>query len=165
MITAERICLLHTPTSLNQNNQCLALLSFFVTPSVKRYAPSTGILTCCPSPTPIGLGLGSDLPWAESPGPGTLGFTVGQILAALVATHFSISSCGTSSAPCRYAFIGTHNALLPLIIESIASVNNLAPLHFRRSSTGPVSYYAFFKGWLLLSQPPGCFSNLTTFPT
>ena len=40
-----------------------------------------------------------------------------------------------------------------------------APLHFRRSLTWPVSYYAFFKGWLLLSQPPGCFSNSTSFST
>ena len=28
-----------------------------------------------------------------------------------------------------------------------------------------VSYYAFFKGWLLLSQPPGCPSDFTSFPT
>ncbi len=41
----------------------------------------------------------------------------------------------------------------------------LAPLHFRRRITGPVSYYAFFKGWLLLSQPPGCQSNPTSFAT
>ena len=29
----------------------------------------------------------------------------------------------------------------------------------------PVSCYAIFKGWLLLSQPPGCFGSLTCFPT
>src|SRR3712207_7178420 len=29
----------------------------------------------------------------------------------------------------------------------------------------PVSYYAFFKGWLLLSQPPGCCGRPTCFPT
>ena len=29
----------------------------------------------------------------------------------------------------------------------------------------PVSCYAFFKGWLLLSQPPGCRSIDTTFST
>ena len=28
-----------------------------------------------------------------------------------------------------------------------------------------VSYYAFFKGWLLLSQPPDCLRKITTFPT
>src|SRR5260370_10993559 len=29
----------------------------------------------------------------------------------------------------------------------------------------PVSYYAFFKGWLLLSQPPGCLGRPTSFTT
>ena len=29
----------------------------------------------------------------------------------------------------------------------------------------PVSCYAFFKGWLLLSQPPGCYGRPTSFPT
>ncbi len=29
----------------------------------------------------------------------------------------------------------------------------------------PVSYYALFQGWLLLSQPPGCLRAATTFPT
>lgn len=29
----------------------------------------------------------------------------------------------------------------------------------------PVSYYALFQGWLLLSQPPGCRRAPTTFPT
>jgi hypothetical protein len=28
-----------------------------------------------------------------------------------------------------------------------------------------VSYYAFFKGWLLLSQPPSCLGQSTSFPT
>ena len=29
----------------------------------------------------------------------------------------------------------------------------------------PVSYYALFQGWLLLSQPPGCLRAATTLPT
>ena len=64
-------------------------------------------------------------------------------------------------------FISWQNAPLPdaLTRESIASVMCLAPLHFRRGSARPVSCYAFFKGWLLLSQPPGCFSGPTTFST
>ena len=42
----------------------------------------------------------------------------------------------------------------------------LAPLHFRRgTAVRPVSYYAFFKGWLLLSQHPDCFSLPTSFST
>ena len=28
-----------------------------------------------------------------------------------------------------------------------------------------MSYYALFKGWLLLSQPPGCLGNPTSLPT
>ena len=95
----RRICLPVPPTSLHGNNQSPDPLPFSVTPSVKRFVPSTGILTCCPSTTPFGLALGSGLPWEDSPGPGTLVFTVGEILALLIATHFSISSCGTSSAP------------------------------------------------------------------
>src|SRR5690606_20644225 len=98
-LIAARICLRCPPTCLNRDNQRPDLLSFSVTPSVKRYIPSTGILTCCPSITPFGLTLGSDLPWAESPGPGTLGFTAGGILALLIATYATISSCGTSSTP------------------------------------------------------------------
>ena len=46
-----------------------------------------------------------------------------------------------------------------------ASVYCLAPLHLPRRPTRLVSYYAFFKGWLLLSQPPSCLSLPTSFPT
>ncbi len=67
----------------------------------------------------------------------------------------------------RNTFTGWQNAPLPdeLTLESTASVMCLAPLHFRRGPTRPVSCYAFFKGWLLLSQPPGCLCGSTTFPT
>ena len=58
-----------------------------------------------------------------------------------------------------------HNAPLPKISLAIASVIDLAPLHFRRSVTRPVSYYALFEWWLLLSQHPGCLRNATSFPT
>src|SRR5690554_2141743 len=46
-----------------------------------------------------------------------------------------------------------------------ASVTGLAPLHLPRRTTRSVSYYAFFKGWLLLSQPPDCLCLPTSFPT
>ena len=46
-----------------------------------------------------------------------------------------------------------------------ASVPCLAPIHFRRGGTRPVSYYAFFKRWLLLSQLPGCLCAPTTLYT
>eukprot|EP00658_Telonema_sp_P-2_P009369 TRINITY_DN1350_c0_g1_i13.p1 TRINITY_DN1350_c0_g1~~TRINITY_DN1350_c0_g1_i13.p1 ORF type:complete len:119 (+),score=16.01 TRINITY_DN1350_c0_g1_i13:69-425(+) len=48
-----------------------------------------------------------------------------------------------------------------------ASVYGLSPgtSSAQGGLTRPVSYYAFFKGWLLLSQPPGCLGLLTSFPT
>src|ERR1700754_1278028 len=51
-----------------------------------RYGRSfagTGISTRCPSTTPVGLALGPDLPWAEQPGPGTLGHPAAEILTLL----------------------------------------------------------------------------------
>ena len=70
----------------------------------------------------------------------------------------------------RSGFTLRQNAPLPLgagsaRAEPVASVPSLAPLRFRRSTTRPVSYYALFKGWLLLSQPPGCLGSATSFPT
>src|ERR1700712_5015421 len=42
---------------------------------------------------------------------------------------------------------------------------SLIPDHLRRYSTRPVSYYALFKWWLLLSQHPGCLSRITSSRT
>ena len=54
-----------------------------------------------------------------------------------------------------------------LTYESIASADDLIPVTFSAQAglSRPVSYYAFFKGWLLLSQPPGCLGLSTSFPT
>ena len=49
--------------------------------------------------------------------------------------------------------------------QSAASVLYLSPDHFRRIVTRPVSYYALFEGWLLLSQPPGCLCDDTSLTT
>ena len=43
----------------------------------------TGISTRCPSTTPVGLALGPDSPWADEPGPGTLGHSAAEILTLL----------------------------------------------------------------------------------
>ena len=43
----------------------------------------TGFSTRCPSPTPFGLGLGPDLPWADEPSPGNLRLSTGRFLASL----------------------------------------------------------------------------------
>ena len=39
---------------------------------------------------------------------------------------------------------------------------SLIPDHLRRYCSRPVSYYALFKWWLLLSQHPGCLRNKTS---
>jgi hypothetical protein len=44
---------------LFQSHACLALLRHPIAQTAKG---GTGISTCCPSPTPLGLGLGPDLP-------------------------------------------------------------------------------------------------------
>ena len=38
-------------------------------------------------------------------------------------------------------------------------------MNFRRHFTRLVSYYALFQGWLLLSQPPSCLGEMTSFTT
>ena len=67
----------------------------------------------------------------------------------------------------RLPFAGLRNAPLPLPKESKASARGLSPgtSSARKPLFRPVSCYAFFKGWLLLSQPPGCFGISTCFPT
>jgi hypothetical protein len=43
------------------------------------------------------------------------------------------------------------------------SVAGLRPVHFPRQQPRPVSCYTLFKGWLLLSLPPGCLWLVTKF--
>ena len=45
------------------------------------------------------------------------------------------------------------------------SVLYLSPGYFRRRASRPVSYYALFEWWLLLSQHPGCLGSSTSFST
>ena len=72
--------------------------------------------------------------------------------------------------PLQSTFNGLGNAPLPVTGplwtgKSAASVLGFSPDHFRRRITRPVSYYALFQGWLLLSQPPGCLCNPTSLST
>ena len=72
-------------------------------------------------------------------------------------------------AASRQPFAGLRNAPLPraLACAPAASVYGLSPvtLSAQEPLFRPVSCYAFFKGWLLLSQPPGCFGVFTSFHT
>ena len=63
-----------------------------------RAHTGTGISTRCPSTTPVGLALGPDSPWADWPGPGTLGLSAGKVLTCLIATHACILTPHTSTS-------------------------------------------------------------------
>ena len=62
------------------------------------------------------------------------------------------------------------SALLPLQLARRRAATRcfgevLTPGHYRRRTARPVSCYALFKWWLLLSQHPGCHGNSTSLVT
>src|SRR5690625_7830086 len=82
------------------------------------------------------------------------------------ATHTGILTSKRSTSP--HGLTSLHLQRSPTIVlkeQSVASVIRLAPVHLRRGVTRPVSYYALFKWWLLLSQHPGCLGNAKSFST
>ena len=78
-----------------------------------RSHTGTGISTRCPSTTPVGLALGPDSPWADWPGPGTLGLSAGKVLTCLIATHACILTPTPSTTRSLCCFIGVQDAPLP----------------------------------------------------
>ena len=80
----------------------------------------TGISTCCPSTTPFGLALGPDLPRADEPSSGNLGFSVRGIL-----THVPLLTPAFSllHAPpvLPVSLLRLQNAPLPLVLKQIHS--------------------------------------------
>jgi hypothetical protein len=76
-----------------------------------RTPTGTGISTRCPSTTPVGLALGPDSPWADWPGPGTLGLSAGKVLTCLIATHACILTPAPSTVESLHGFAG--NGTLP----------------------------------------------------
>jgi hypothetical protein len=146
------------------------LLAPRVPPSVITKRGGTGLSTRCPSPTLIttSLGLGPPHPERIALAQEPLGFRwvwfSQTIRYSCRHSHFS-----PLQPSLRSAFPADENAPLPRASSKRsaprASVTTLAPLHCRRRTTRPVSCYALFHGWLLRSQPPGCLSSTTTFPT
>jgi hypothetical protein len=136
-----------------------------VPPSLITARRGTGVVTCCPSPTRRRLGLGPPHPQlismaAEPSGIRWEGFSPS-----------SRYSCRHSHSPplqvrFRSPFPADGDAPLPFVSESAASAPDLSPGGLSAPRHGrPVSYYALFQGWLLLSQPPGCLCAATTLPT
>ena len=115
------------------------------------------------------LGLGPPDPWLTSIAKETLGFRCPDISSGLRLLMPTFSLLLTppfltkrlhcqKNAPLPHAKIKDFNV-------SVSSVLSLAPLNFQHEISRLVSCYAFFKGWLLLSQPPSCLSYLTSFST
>ena len=78
-----------------------------------RAPTGTGISTRCPSTTPVGLALGPDSPWADWPGPGTLGLSAGKVLTCLIATHACILTPTPSTAEFLRCFTGCRTLPYP----------------------------------------------------
>jgi hypothetical protein len=108
-------------------------------------------------------------PAADQPGCGTLGHPVGGIrtpLALLMPTFALPPAPGRLPPPlhCRTGRSPTtperHARASAASVPDLSPGGLSAPRHGR-----PVSYYALFQGWLLLSQPPGCLRAATALPT
>ena len=100
--------------------------------------------------------------------PWTFGDTVFHSVCRYSCQHSHFRTLQDAS---RLSLHSKRNAPLPLARcypdEPKASARGLSPVtsSAQKPLIRPVSCYAFFKGWLLLSQPPGCFGISTSFPT
>ena len=105
---------------------------------------STGISTCCPSTTPLGLALGPDFPRADQLYSGNLGYSAGRILTFLSLLIPAFSLLITPQL-LPVLLRCASNAPLPYHTVSCASVSCFSPGHFRRRTSRLVSYYALFE--------------------
>ena len=114
-------------------------------PTVLSYC-STGISTCCPSATPLGLALGPDLPRADQLYSGNLGYSAWRIPTSI---SLLIPAFSLPYTPQLLTVLLPRacNAPLPIqqTLNSSASVSCFSPGHFRRRTSRPVSYYALFE--------------------
>ena len=95
--------------------------------------------------------------------PWTFGESVSHTLYRYSCQHSHFRALHQTS---RFGF-GAHGTLRYRAFAPAVSARDLSPVTFspQNSLIRPVSYYAFFQGWLLLSQPPGCLGRSTCFPT
>src|SRR3989344_1989327 len=135
-------------------------------PSIATYK-SAGILTCCPSGATFVIPLGPTNPSLIDIEKETLVFRrawLSQALRLLVPTFLlrNAPRCLTTSASSQMR-IFSYRSLIPKNEKALSFGTMLSPDYLWRRISRLVSCYAFFKGWLLLSQPPNCHRNSTTF--
>ena len=127
-------------------------------PTVLIYS-STGLSTCCPSATPLGLALGPDLPRADQLYSGNLGYSAWRIPTSI---SLLIPAFSLPYTPQLLTVLLPRvcNAPLPIKLtsNSSASVSCFSPGHFRRRTSRPVSYYALFE-WMAASEPTSWLSS------
>ena len=122
----------HHPTRLHATIQSRACLPFCVTPSLKQllpvqeYQPVVHLLRFLPRIRPR--------------------LTLRR--RSLLRNPYAFGG-KDSHLSFRYSYQHSH-------FTATASVPYFSPGNFRRRVSRPVSYYALFKWWLLLSQHPGC---------
>ena len=83
-----------------------------------------------------------------------------------IVTQAGIFTCWRSTTPSGAASLHQQRSPTEPWLDGSRSFGSpLIPDHYRRQVPRPVSCYALFKWWLLLSQHPGCQCNLTSFRT
>ena len=93
----------------------------------------TGISTSCASTTPLGLALAPDLPWADYPSPGTLGYSAEGFLTplSLLMPTFSLDHGPRRVPPPLHSEI---DAPLPRVLRRIRSFGSgLEPRYIVRA--------------------------------
>ena len=126
---------------------------------------NTRMIFCTPSPHRTRTRFRNS-PCSDERRAGNLGLTASGLFTRFNVTHVSIRTSDISSS--LYKPPSSTYGTLPYHLhccKSALSVIDLAPLHLPRMRTRSVSYYAFFEGWLLLSQLPDCLSLHTSFST
>ena len=140
-------------------------LMIFRDPSPIALYDGAGILTSFPSATHLCLALGPTHPAPMNVAQETLTYGEGLFtpLSLLMSAFALLIPPAAFTSHLRRLTERSPTACTKC--TPAASVYRLAPLHLPRRTTRSVSYYAFFKGWLLLSQPPDCLCLPTSFPT
>ena len=135
-----------SPYLLKRLTNWALTLSFCVIASLLAAFGGTGISTCFPSTTPFGLALGPDLPWADEPSPGILRFSAKRILTSFIVYLYQHSLFHIVHLRFHVSFSLYGSLLYQWHLYVIPRLRCIvwAPLHFRRKTPGPVSYYALF---------------------
>ena len=112
--------------------------------------------------------LRAALPPSDEHSRRNLRLLVYRILTCILATHPCILTSVRST--CAHAQASPHTQRSPTDHspreDPEASDHDFSLLTFSaQDHVRPVSYYALFKWWLLLSQPPGCLRDFTSFHT